>query len=513
MKHPLLHTHPLSIFAYLYRFLYLLLIPIARGLVAALTGGLLRWLAGAWLDLLILVLVLVLAFQKWNHFQYYMDYNSFYYTTGIFYQQKISISMERICTLSIQQPFWMRPLRLVRLRLDTLALEPGKADLSMYLHKAEAERIMTLRRRPIEQRGALRAVCRPRMLDIVFLSIFTSNAFIGILFVATFITQAGKILGRDLYSLLNTFLQKIALGLEPVSLLFTLAFRLPPIAAGVAGVLLGGWVVAFLLTLLQTKNLTTARTKDSLHITGGIITKKEYSVNFHDISFIDIRQSFLTRFLRLYSVFLNAIGIGKERSDIKAIVPFSTRRRCEMQLQLLLPEYRATPRTIQPNRGAIMKFLLDPLWPCILVPLCTWLLMKLLPAWAAFFRFAGWMSAFPALWFLGVRLMDYLSSGISRQDKYFTLRYSEQYYLHTVVFSWEKIALINIRQSILQRGDAKCDLKVSIRSEGRSIHHVRNLPWDATAALFEAEDHLRLPPSLWDKVLSFLKNLIRFKNK
>lgn len=513
MKHELLRTSPYSIFAYLYRFLYLLLIPLARGLVAALTGGLLRWLTGAWLDILILMLILLLAFQKWRHFQYYMDINGIFYTTGIFYQQEITIPMERICTLSIQQPFWMRPLRLVRLRIDTLALKPDKADLSMYLHKAEAERIMILRRRPIEQRGAIRAVCRPRMLDIVFLSIFTSNAFIGILFVAAFISQAGKILGRDLYTLLNSLLHKIALGLEPLSLLFTLAFRLPPIAAGVAGVLLGGWLVAFLLTLLQTKNLTTARTKDSLHITGGIITKKEYSVNFLDICFIDIRQSLLTRFLRLYSVFLNAIGTGKERSDIKAIVPFSSRSRCETQLQLLLPEYRFTPRTIRPNRGAIMKFLIDPLWPCLLIPLITWMLIQLLPAWAVFFQFAGWMLAFPALWFLGVRLMDYFSSGISRQENYFTIRYSELYYLHTVVFSWDKISMVNIRQSILQRGDAKCDLKVSLRSEGRSVHHVRNLPWDATAALFEAEDGLRLPPSLWDKAMRFFHSLFRFHDK
>lgn len=511
MKQKLLRTHPIAIYFYLYRFLYLLIIPLFRGLVAALTGGLLRWLSGAWVDLLFILLILLLAYQKWDHFKYYMDNSGIYYTTGIFYQQEITIPMGRICTLSIQQPFWMRPLRLVRLRLDTLALAPNKADLSMYLRKDEAERIMAMRRRPIEQRGKLRATCRPRILDIVFLSIFTSNSFIGILFISTFISQAGKILGEDLYALLTTLLRRIAVGLEPLTGLLALAFRLPPIAMGIAAVLLGGWLVAFLLTLLQTKNLTTSRTKDSLHITGGIITKKEYSVNFSDICFIDIRQSLLTRFLRLYSVFLDAIGTGKERSDIKAIIPFSTRRRCETQLSLLLPEYHSTPRSIRPNAGAIMKFLLDPLWPCLLIPGATLLLMWLLPAWTAFFRFAGLMLSFPAFWFLGVRLMDYFSSGISRAGDYFTLRYSELFYLHTVVFSWEKIAMLNLRQSILQRGDAKCDLKVCTRSEGHMVHHIRNLSWDQTAALFEAEDGLRLPPSLWDKALAFFQKLFHLK--
>lgn len=513
MKQMLLHTHPIAIYFYLYRFLYLLIIPLLRGLVAALTGGLFHWLSGAWVDLLFILLILLLAYQKWAHYQYYMDSSGIYYTTGIFYQQEITIPMERICTLSIQQPFWMRPLRLVRLRLDTLALDPGKADLSMYLRKDEAERIMAMRRRPIEQRGKLRATCRPRMLDIVFLSIFTSNSFIGILFISTFISQAGKILGEDLYALLTSLVRRIAVGLEPVAGLLSLAFRLPPIAMGIGAVLLGGWLVAFLLTLLQTKNLTTSRTRDSLHITGGIITKKEYSVNFSDICFIDVRQSLLTRFLRLYSVFLDAIGTGKERSDITAIIPFSSRRRCEAQLRLLLPEYHTTPRSIRPNPGAIMKFLLDPLWPCLLVPAATIFFIWLLPAWTAFFRFAGWMLSFPAYWFLGVRLMDFFSSGVSREGNYFTLRYSKLYYLHTVVFSWEKIAMLNLRQSILQRGDAKCDLKVCTRAEGRVVHHLRNLSWERTAALFDAEDGLRLPPSLWDKTLSFFQKLFHFKKK
>lgn len=508
MKHPMSRTHPIAIYLYIYRFLYLLLIPLMRGLVAALTGGLLRWLSGAWIDLLILCLILLLAYQKWNHFQYHMDKSGIYYTTGIFYQQKIYIPMERICTLSTQQPLWMRPLHLVRLRIDTLARKPDKADLSMYLRRAEADRFMELRRQPVALRGDIEARCKPRTLDIVFLSIFTSNSFIGILLTATFISQAGKILGQDLYALLTDLLHKIAAGLELLSALFTLAFRLPPIAMGLAAVLLGGWFVAFLLTLLQTKDLTTARTKDTLYITGGIITKKEYSVNFSDICFIDIRQSLLTRFLRLYSVFLNAIGTGKERSDIRAIVPFSTRRRCDTQLQLLLPEYRSTPRMLKPNAGAIMKFLIDPLLPCLLIPLGTLLILHLLPAWESFFRFAGIMLSLPAYWFLGVRLLDYFSSGISKSGNYFTIRYSQSYYLHTVVFSKDNIALIQIRQSILQRPDAKCDLKVFTRSEGRSIHHVRNLSWDKTAALFDAEDGVRLPPTLWDKCIGFFRRLL-----
>lgn len=124
----------------------------------------------------------------------------------------------------------------------------------------------------------------------------------------------------------------------------------------------------------------------------------------------------------------------------------------------------------------------------MLIPAGTVVACWLLPKWTGLIGFAGFMLSLPALWFLGVRILDFLSSGVSRDGDCYTLRYSNRYYLHTVVFPFDKIALVNVRQSILQRGDRKCDLKVSTRAEGRFRHHIRNLDWDGVVALFDAGD-------------------------
>ena len=213
MKEKLIHAHPISIFFFLYRFLYLLLIPLARGIISALLGGPSRWMSGAWLDLLIFGWIFFLAYEKWNHFKYYMDEDRFYYTEGIFYKRETWISMERICTLSTQQPLWMQPFGLVTLRIDTLALAPDKPDLFMYLRKSEACRLMALRKKAMEApQDSMKITCRPRILDIIFLSVFTSNSLIGIIFIATFISHAGKLFGRNLYDWLEALLHQIALG-------------------------------------------------------------------------------------------------------------------------------------------------------------------------------------------------------------------------------------------------------------------------------------------------------------
>lgn len=465
---------------FLYRFLFLLIIPLARGFLSALTGDLISWLSGAWMDILTVLLIFLLAWKKWDCFEYHMDINGLYYTSGIFFKRNTFIPAGRISTCTLMRPFWLRPLKVTRLRVDTIARGANKADVSFYVSEREAVRILALcRGLPEKSEQEVRAAYRPRISGVVFLSLFTSNSFLGIVFISTFISQAGQILGQELSGLLLATFEELSRRV---------AFGLPPIAAGVAIALLVGWLVAFLLNLLQTKNLCTLRVGDDLHVSGGVLVEKEYFLRARDINFVDIRQSLLTRLLGRYSVFLNAIGFNKDKSDISAIIPFSNREKTRDHLSRLLPEYAVSTRTLRPNLGAIFKFLIDPFWPCVLIPAGTLLACWLLPNWVGLISFAGFMLLLPALWFLGVRIVDFLSSGVSRCGEYYTLRYSNLYYLHTVVFSYDKIALVNIRQSILQRGDRKCDLKVSTRSEGRFRHHIRNLDWGGVLAIFYAED-------------------------
>lgn len=474
------HAHPFSIFTYLYRYIFLLIIPVARGFFTGLTGGFAAWLSGAWLDVLIVVAIISLAYLKWDNFKYYMDIHGIYYTYGIFFKRAGFIPAQKISTFAVMKPFWLRPLRVSKVRVDTIALRPQKADLEFFVSFDQADRLQDLFNTSPLTQGNVLCQYRPSIMGVVFLSLFTSNSFIGIVLMATFISQMGQILGRQF----NDF---VFYTFEELSRL--LAIGIPPIAAGAALILVAGWLIAFCFNLLQTKNLCTRRTQHGLQIGGGVITQKHYELRISDISFVDIRQSLLTKLFRLYSVYLNAIGFGKEKDDISAIIPFSTQKRTLNRLSLLLPEYRISPRQLKPNFGAVFKFIIDPFWPCVLIPAGTLVAAWFLPNWTSIIRFTGFMLSVPAFWFLGVRLVDFATSGISKIDDYYTLRYSKLYYIHTVVFNWDKIALINIRQSILQRGDDKCDIVISTRAEGRRTHHIRNLDRQPSLEIFHAHEN------------------------
>lgn len=478
-KKSMRRTHPLSILIFLYRFLFLLILPLLRGFLSALNGNLKEWFTGVWIDVLVLFALIVISTLKWALFQYYMDKDTIELTYGIIFRHKITLPMRSVTTLSSLSSIWLRPFWISKVRIDTAARGTRKADFSFYVRRSEAHRIMRLRQEPKQLQDSCVCRYRPPIWSIVLLSVFTSNTLPGIIMVATFVSQAGKLLGQELSMLLRHTFEETARKI---------AFGLPPIAAAAALFLFIGWFAAFLMNLLQTKGLEIVRTAHRLQVSGGVLTQKRYSLHVQDISFIDIRQSLITRTLRLFSVYLNAIGFGKEQQDIAAIIPFSIKSRVLSRLSLLLPEFIPTKRTIKPARGAFLKFLLLPAIVLVSIPIAAAYGMRLFPIWADIIRFVGFMAALPALWFFGVRLVDLLSSGASKQREYYTMRYSNGFYLHTVIVAWEKITVIDIRQSIFQRFSNKCDAVILTRAEGRRHHILRTLHLDDCLRMFELRE-------------------------
>lgn len=467
-------THPLSIFIFLYRFLFLLILPLLRGFLSTLHGRLAEWFAGVWLDILLLLFLIVLSTLKWAFFQYHMDKCHIKITYGILFRHTLSIPLRYVSTLSVLSSIWLRPFWIAKVRVDTAARGIRKADFSFYVRQSEARRILHLRNEPEQIRDGVACKYRPATWSLVLLSVFTSNSLPGILMVATFVSHAGKVLGNELSLLVRHTFEETARKI---------AFGLPPIAAAAALLLFIGWFAAFLMNLLQTRGLEIIRTEHTLKISGGVLMKKCYSLRCGDISFVDIRQSLLTRMLGLYSVYLNAIGFGKEQADIAAIIPFSVKSRVLNRLALLLPEFVPAQRTIRPGHNAFLKFLFWPAVYCVLIPTAAAYGMHLFPTLANIIQFVGAMIALPVLWYFGVRLLDMISSGVSKQDEFYTIRYSIGYYLHTVIVSWEKITVIDIRQNPFQRRSKKCDAAILTRAEGRKRHILR---------AFRLEDCLRM---------------------
>ncbi|MDD2955065.1 MAG: PH domain-containing protein [Oscillospiraceae bacterium] len=472
-------SHPIMLAQFVWRFLFLLILPVLRGAWAAATGGsLLDWLGGAWMDVLSLLSIFVLAFLQWWCLTYQLLPQGLSVESGVLFRRCFCIPRQRVTTLSVVRPFYLKPFGAVLLRADTLAGGVEQTDLSLTLSRRRAREIFEDRQLFLAREGWAKRELRPGKLSIAFLSAALSSSLAGVVFFSTFISQTGSLLGEEfsdrIYGTFERFTKAMAWGL-------------PPATAALAYLLLFGWLFTFVRNLIRHIPFRICRDRDLLSIEGGCLTNRSYSVQVRDINFVDIRQTVLSRILGLHSAFIHAVGYGKAKDDVTAVIPACRWPQMMRQLQLVLPEFCLSPRQAKPNFGAWMRFVMDALWPCLLLPAATWFLISRFPDWADFTLFAGLMASVPAYWFLTVRLIDFSSSGLGRTGDCYTLRYSSGYSLHTVMLPREHVTFVYLRQSPIQKLDDRCDVKIYSSAENRRVHHIRNIDRKEAIAVLDID--------------------------
>lgn len=467
------HSHPVTILFNLGRVMYLIIIPLLRGFISALRGGFAFWLRGAWADILVFLLMLFTAAAIWHCLRFRYDGKRIEVRTGLLNRRDIFISWDDVTTLTLIKPFFLRPIRALRFRADTMGGSFKDADFSILLSSKQAEAILKDRERLAGE--ALGKVYQPATKSIVALSLLTSNSFAGILFMSTFISQSGKILG-------NGFSQMIIGTFE--EFIRKLAFGLPPAAAAIAYILIAGWFIGFFLTFIRYKDFTLTRRKDTLSINGGMFTHRKYYIRYDDVNFIDIRQSIFTKLLRLNSLYISAVGYGKQKDDISCIVPAESEKQFEESRKKIFPHMPPSPLAFRPEPEGIMRFLGPALMAIAAIAAAIALFLWLFPSWSSFVWFVGLMACIPAVIFLLIRIIDFNTCGFAFENGNYTIRYSTGWSLHTVVIPSDKVVLAELRQGFFQKFGKYCDLIISTKAEGHSRHCCRNLVKADLAKLF-----------------------------
>ena len=471
-----LHPHPIAIVSYLSRALYLLVFPFARGLFLALRAGtLIAWAQGAWFDILVMLFIIGIAAIRWRLVEFWFDASGLYLKKGLFYSQTVFIPMRHICTLSAEYRLLLRPFRAVVLRADTPGGGTRHYDFELIVRKRDAEQALAVRLDTCAKPHRAKRVLYPHSLHIAALAAFLSNSFAGVVFAATALSRAGDIVGEKLQGKALTLLTQVSESLS------SFTYGVPPLAAMLGLVVLLGWFIGFVRNLLRLTRFRIARSGALLTIHSGLVTRRVYSVSADKVFYLDIRQSVMTRLLRIYLVFIRCAGYGKG-GEASVLIPSATRRDLANTLDGLLPGIRPHARAVKPTRGAWLRYLFPALMNFAALFAGYGAAVTLLPAWRDIFRFALLAACFPLAWILAIKIVDYLTAGFSFEGGTLTLRYSRGFILHTVAVKPSHIAQIHIRQSVFQRKSGSCDLIIHTHSEGKrpdAPHRVKSVPLNA----------------------------------
>lgn len=468
--------HPIAILRYSFRYLFLLSLPLLRGLRYIQTPqGLYRWAQGTWIDLSAILLLLVLPLLLWRGYTYCLTDQGFVLRRGVLFRLETIIPRHHISTLSVERPFYLRPLRAARIAVDTDAGARFRADFTLTVSEQHAREILAERQKtdePIQHRY------RAPWAHIVVLSMLVSNSMSGVLILATAFYQSGRLLGE-------AYQQQLVGNLENAAQYLRI---IPRTTALIVLVLLIGWGIAALRNLLRHLPFCATRYPTLLAIRNGAITRRDHLCTVSAVHYLDCRQTIFCKLLRLRIVFIHCIGYGKGRDSLSLLIPASPTARAEEQTRRLLPEFRPQAVNIRPAPRSLLRYIAYPLWGMLLIYPTARIVAPLFPLWREILLHLALIAYIPLVWAAAVKILDRYTAGIGCGDGFVTLQYSARLTFHTVTVPQSDIISYRFRQSVFQRRRHTGDLIILTYSEEPRRHRIRNIRETDAARFIDRED-------------------------
>ncbi len=467
------HQHPIAILRYSFRYLFLLSVPLIRGIRYIQTPqGLYQWAQGAWIDLLVILLLLVLPLLLWRGYTYSLTDDGFILRRGVLLRLETVIPRRHISTLSVERPFYLRPLRAARIAVDTDAGDRLRADFTITISEQHAREILAERQKNDD---SIRHYYRAPWTHIVVLSMLVSNSLSGVLILTTAFYQSGRLLGE-------AYQQQLVGNLENAANYLRI---IPRTTALIVLVLLFGWGIAAVRNLLRHLPFCVKRYPTLLAIRNGAITRRDHLCTVSSVHYLDCRQTILCKLLRLSIVFIHCIGYGKGQDSLSLLIPASPTAYAKEQTTRLLPEFHPQAITMRPAPRSLLHYMVRPLWGMLLTLPCAHIIAPFLPLWGDILLHMASIAYIPLLWATTVKILDRYTAGIGHANDFVTLRYSARLTFHTVTVPKQDIIACRFRQTVFQRRRHTGDLIIHTYSEEPRRHRIRNIRETDAASFFQ----------------------------
>lgn len=455
--------HPIKILGYTTKSFWLLIIPLARSLVAV-KFDIATWLRGWWLDILVIGIIFLFAFTRWAFVTYQIRDDEIVANTGFFGMLRVTIPYNKICCVSVTQGALYRPFKAYKVYIDTNSGTDKSTDLVLAMKKKDIEHLKSFSASP---QTKPKFIYTPRKRNLLIFSLLFSSTLSGVIIFTTFLVQASRIVGREIE-------QRFFYKLSSYAKYFTL--RLPKYVVALALIIIAGWLFSFCVNIVRHWSFTVTRNQNNIIITSGFITKRFHQIPVDKINYIDIQQSLLMKLFKICSVQIHASGYGKGSREIAVLIPVTTLSVVKRTMSLLIPEIQSVPIDIRPLKRNVMRYILPPIWLCLGIPAGCLVGNWFLPNWTEIFRFAGIIFELPAIWLLIVKTASIFTTGIGISKGYANLSYCSLYKFHMVLVKTEKISKASVYQTPFQYMRNNISFKFNVHGESKLSHKVKNFP-------------------------------------
>ncbi len=446
--------HPLYCYYDSKKWILLLLLPVLR--VVFSPRDIVSILLASLRDVAAAVLLIGYSVAKWKRARYSL-HGGLAMRHGLFYRRTLWISAEDAASVEMERSplMWLMGGR--RVRVNTAGLR-RRADATIYLPSSATRNVL--------MEGSAHKRCRryaARAFPVAVMSASSSNAALGLLTLAPAVRQAGQILGREMTGEVYNLMDRL------------LSIGLPPLFNTITNVLVLGWAYAFLRTFTRTAGFYAERDGEQLHVTSGLLTRRDVYIDCERITALELRQTLFMRLFSLHTVTITAAGYGREKGARPLVIPAARPRELGAALDVLLPEYPICAGSLRPVKSALWRYV----WPPLLLTAGS-----LLPLY-----FGGVWTTLAAVWFLAgawwlfIRLTGYFRAGFGVGRGAVTMRYPRGLALYEIHVPCEVADCLIIHRNPWEQRNGTCTVELRCFGEKRRRHRVRALPYEAAAML------------------------------
>lgn len=453
-------VHPFTIYTYLYKFIFLLIIPLVQNLLFK-PRGLAEIIATMGFNILFVGVIIFFAVMEYKQIRFRCGKSDFFFKRGLFVERKFKIPYSVMQSVIIQKNIFPGIFGAVRIHIDTPASLPNKSDVTVWMSRKRAAET----ERSIYSLEKITAIYKSAPYHILVMAATWSNSFTGLLIFAPFVSKVGKILGEQysqkLYETVNLSTYLVAIGI-------------PPATAYFAGILVIGFVVAVVVQIFRYGNFKITKRQSYFEIERGIITNTKNLIVTAKINAYEIKQSLLMIFFKLHSVYIHTIGSGKAKGDRSLLIPAQNKDKTKKILSTFTSIPLKYTKQVKCHKNKLLAYLYLPIFTgvCIIIGgafltyisfnkdillICMALAVPLNIIWIIF------------------RCIAHSKAAIAYNDKAVIINSYKKLNLTTALIPFEKLQYIVIRQSLFQQISGSCNVKAFIYSEHRESFTIKHL--------------------------------------
>ncbi len=477
------HEHPLRILRYSVKNIWLLIFPLIRNfnIVFQYKNWFYNWLRGAWFDILIIGLILLIGYIRWYFAGIEITESAVIYKKGIIFRVQKAIPFVNISSVTGIRKLHLRPFRAVHVRCDTRAGFFNTADMKfmvtddVYLKIAE-------KLPDVQNSHCMDSVPKPTIISVILFSFFFSSGLSGVIYISAFFFQGGNI-AREI---ITASLSKITEESEKISR--SPLLKIPDAAVLIGIIFIAAWFLSFIINIFTYSGFRIKCAHRCYYTSYGTIKRKEHRINARHINYVDLRQNLIMKFSEAVAVHISCAGYGTGKRSLPVLLPVRKERNIRKDLESI--GVLGTLRTeFRPRKTGLWNYVWLPVIFSVSVFPTHLIISRFFPLVYNLSFFLAIMIEIPSAWFVIVKSVAFFTSGISVYDDKIMVKCCKWSGFHTVISDRKKLVKFKTEQTIFQKIGRRCTVSVWFEGEKQVKYKVKSLSVHDAVSISQLLDH------------------------